>query len=120
MHTHTTHTTPITRAAVAQQLAAARALVENNRAWFNALNKAAVELEASAWSWNGQQLTIASRTTKGTRYTVTSAACPCKAGQAGRPCWHRAAARLIERVSEASSKAQSRAAAQQAVDELFA
>ena len=31
---------------------------------------------------------------------VTPQGCPCKAGKAGRPCWHRAARRLLVKASE--------------------
>lgn len=97
-------TATITRQAVAAALAEARQKVANDRAWFNALNKAATELEASPWAFDGRTLVINSRTTLGTRYHVAAGSCECKAAAQGRPCWHRAAYRLLVKASELASK----------------
>jgi hypothetical protein len=92
---------PITRQQIAGALTTARQKVADNKKWFNALSKAAMELEASAWCWYGAAgvLKIQSRTTAGKWYTVTDAGCPCPAGQRGAACWHAAARRLLIRAS---------------------
>ncbi len=46
-----------------------------------------------------QRLWDVSRTGNG-RYTCTAHTCECKAFQAGRPCWHRACARLLVKAAE--------------------
>lgn len=89
-----------TRNAVATALDNARQAVANNAPWLTALNKAAVELEVGRWLWNGRKLVIHSRTTAGQRYTVVNARCECKAAQAGRVCWHKAAYGLVLRASQ--------------------
>ncbi len=72
----------------------------------NALNKAAIELEASNWQWCGSTLAIDSRTTAGKRYYVTHGACTCKAAQAGRVCWHAAAYELLQRAARIAAAQQ--------------
>ena len=68
----------INRQTIAAALAAARIEAAEHQAWINAINKAALELEASSWAFDGEYLRIASRT--GTsRYTCTAHTCECKA-----------------------------------------
>ncbi len=90
----------ISRQTVAAALAAARTEAAEHRAWINAINRAALNLEACPWAFDGDTLRIASATTRGTRYTVTPKGCECKAAQDGRPCWHRAAWRLLRKAAE--------------------
>ncbi len=90
----------ISRQTVAAALAAARTEAAEHRLWITAINRAALNLEACRWAFDGETLVIASATTQGTRYTVDASGCTCKAGQAGRPCWHRAARRLLLKASE--------------------
>ena len=90
----------INRQTVAAALAAARTEAAEHRAWIAAINRAALNLEACPWAFDGDSLRIASATTKGTRYTVSPEGCECKAAQDGRPCWHRAAWRLLRKAAE--------------------
>ncbi len=66
----------------------------------NALNRAALKLEACTWQYDGEALVIESATTQFQRYHVQHNGCDCKAGSAGRPCWHMAAYTLIQRAAE--------------------
>ena len=95
-----TVTQAVTRQTIARALQAARAEAAEHQAWLNAINKAALYLAGDQWAFDGDILVIHSATTKGARYTVTADGCPCKAGQAGRPCWHRAARRLLIKAAE--------------------
>lgn len=119
-----TTTAPITRQQIAAALSAARAKVADNKRWFNALSKAALELEASPWVWYGQAgiLKVASRTTPGTWYTVSAQGCHCQSAGKGNACWHAAARRLLERASEQPAAVAPIAASrnsQAEADELF-
>jgi hypothetical protein len=117
---YATTTAPITRQAVAAALAEARRKAADSRRWLNAVNKASVELETQGWSFDGSTLVVSSRTTAGRRYTVTAAGCTCAAAGAGRACWHRAAYKLLLNAAALAAQSARKAAAQQAVDELFA
>ncbi len=93
----------------------------------NALNRAALNLEACSWQYDGEALVIESASTMHQRYHVEHTGCDCKAGSAGRRCWHLAAFTLIRRAAElALTPAKPRmsdaeyARAVAAVDELFA
>ncbi len=90
----------INRRTVAAALAAARVEAAEHNAWINAINKAALNLEASPWAFDGEILRIASASRPANRYTVTPEGCECKAGAAGKPCWHRAAWRLLRKAAE--------------------
>ncbi len=90
----------INRQTVAAALAAARTEAAEHRLWITAINRAALNLEACSWAFDGDTLRIASATTRGTRYTVSPEGCECKAAQDGRPCWHRAAWRLLRKAAE--------------------
>ena len=112
----------INRQTVAAALRQARIDAAEHRAWMNAINKAALELEATSWTFDGETLRIASRTSSA-RYTATAATCECKAFEAGRPCWHRACARLLVKASEMVAPVRvmpTEAELQALVDELFA
>jgi hypothetical protein len=90
----------VNRRTVADALLQARIQAAHHQAWLNALNKAALYLAAEQWQFDGDTLIIDSATTNGVRYAVTSHCCPCKAHAAGRPCWHRAACRLLVKAAE--------------------
>lgn len=62
-----------------------------------AINKAALNLEACRWQFDGRTLVIESATHTGQRrYTVTAANyCDCNAAIAGRRCWHSVARLLL-------------------------
>ena len=112
----------ISRQTVAVALRQARIEAAEHRAWFNAINRAALNLEACRWAFDGETLVIASATTQGTRYTVTPEGCQCKAQRDGRPCWHRAARRLLVKAAEMARLPvhKSFTELQAEVDELFA
>ncbi len=90
----------VNRQTVALALRDARAKCGASNRWLNALNRAALNLEAVRWQFDGDTLRVESATNSGDFYTVTVEACPCNAGKAGKPCWHRAGARLLVKASE--------------------
>ena len=92
-----------TRRNVALALREARVQAAHHQAWLNALNKASLYLSTGDWQFDGEVLSIESATTNGARYHVTAHTCACKAFAAGRPCWHRAAARLLEKSAEVAA-----------------
>ncbi len=113
----------VNRKTVAAALYEARIQAAQHQAWLNALNKAALYLAAEQWAFDGEMLVITSATTAGARYQVTTQHCECKAGTTGRPCWHRAAVRLLVKASEVAATAEggrSYAELHAAADELFA
>ena len=74
--------------------------VSGKRRWETAIAKAKVELESNPYMhFEGQSLLILSQS--GEIYTVNGS-CQCKAFANGQPCWHRAAARLVQRYNETS------------------
>jgi hypothetical protein len=89
----------VNRQTVAAALQAARTEAAEHRAWINAINRAALNLEACPWAFDGEVLRIASASSTA-RYTVGVDGCECKAAQDGRPCWHRAAWRLLRKAAE--------------------
>ena len=119
----------VNRSNTAQALAQARAECAGDTRWLNAVNRAALNLEACPWQFDGETLVIQSATSD-KRYTVTPEGCACKAFADGRPCWHRAAVRLIQHVDKERRETQrlaererrrtrSLAQVQAAADELF-
>jgi hypothetical protein len=71
----------------------------SNLRWQMAITKARAELEANPFMhYDGHALLILSPS--GEIYSANGA-CQCKAFGHGQPCWHRAAARLVERYNEA-------------------
>lgn len=54
----------INRSTVAAALHAARAECHRYKAWLNAVNRAALNLEACPWAFDGEILVIASATSK--------------------------------------------------------
>ena len=117
----------VNRQSVALALRDARAKCAASQRWLNAVNRAALNLEALRWSFDGDTLRIESATNSGTFYTVTVEQCPCKAGQKGEPCWHRAGCRLLVKAAEMAAPVPTvedsrptMAELQAAADELFA
>jgi len=90
----------VNRQTVAQALRDARAKCGASNRWLNALNRAALNLEAVRWQFDGDTLRVESATNSGDFYTVTVEVCPCSAGKAGKPCWHRAGCRLLCKAAE--------------------
>ena len=118
-----TVTQAVNRSTVAAALAAARIEAATHQAWINAINRAALNLEACPWQFDGDILVIRSATSTA-RYTVDAQGCGCKAHQGGRPCWHRAARRLLIKAAELAAQPApaprlSFAELQAAADELF-
>lgn len=74
--------------------------VGNSRRWQTAIAKAKGEIESNPYMhFDGQSLLILSPS--GEIYSANGI-CQCKAFEKGQPCWHRAAARLVERYKETS------------------
>lgn len=74
--------------------------VSGNRRWETAIAKAKEQLESNPYiHFDGKALLILSQS--GEIYTANST-CQCKAFANGQPCWHRAAARLVQRYNETS------------------
>ncbi len=86
----------VNRGNTGKALAMARRECGGDKAWLNALNRAALNLEACRWEFDGETLEIHSATQDMT-YIVTNLGCDsrCKAFEKGIPCWHRAARRLL-------------------------
>lgn len=74
--------------------------VANSRRWQTAIVRAKIELETNPYMhYDGKALLVLSPS--GEIY-MANGTCQCKAFQAGYPCWHRAASRLVQRYNEAS------------------
>jgi hypothetical protein len=74
--------------------------VSGNRRWETAIAKAKAQIEENPYMhFDGRSLLILSPLNE--IYTANGA-CQCKAYRSGQPCWHRAAARLMQRYSETS------------------
>jgi hypothetical protein len=72
--------------------------VSGNRRWEVAIAKAKAQLEANPYMhFDGESLLILSPS--GEIYNANGV-CQCKAFEKRQPCWHRAAARLVERYNE--------------------
>ena len=74
-----------------------RLLAAGNMRRVRAINRAALNIEASPWWWNEDEaeLTIISASDLTRRYRITPMGCDCQAARASRPCWHAEAYRLI-------------------------
>jgi hypothetical protein len=71
----------------------------SNRRWQTAIVKAKQQIEENPYiNFDGEALLILSDSNEIYRANGT---CQCKAYRSGQPCWHRAAARLIQRYHEA-------------------
>jgi len=71
----------------------------SNLRWQMAITKAKREIENNPYlHFDGRALLVLSPS--GEIYSANGT-CQCKAYQHGQPCWHRAAARLVERYHEA-------------------
>lgn len=74
--------------------------ISGNRRWELAIAKAKAQLEANPYMhFDGESLLILSPS--GEIYSANGS-CQCKAFANNQPCWHRAAARLIQRYNEKS------------------
>jgi hypothetical protein len=90
----------VNRSTVALALRDARAKCAASHRWLNAVNRAALNLESCRWAFDGDTLRVESATESNSFYTVTVETCPCSAGKAGKPCWHRAGCRLLCKAAE--------------------
>jgi hypothetical protein len=73
--------------------------VTGSRRWQTAIAKAKQQIEENPYmSYDGHALLVLSPS--GEIYTANGT-CQCRAFEQGVPCWHRAAARLVERYFEA-------------------
>ncbi len=90
----------VNRTSVALALRDARAKCAASHRWLNAVNRAALNLESCRWAFDGDILRVESATNSGDFYTVTVETCPCSAGKASKPCWHRAGCRLLTKAAE--------------------
>jgi hypothetical protein len=71
-----------------------------SKRWQAAIAKAKAQLESNPYlHFDGDALLILSDSNEIYRANGT---CQCKAFAQGQPCWHRAAARLVERYNEAA------------------
>ena len=95
----------ITKESIGKAIAQARVECADSRRWLNAVNRAAVELLVSHWQFDGETLRIASATNPDDKYTVDAHGCTCRAGQADKPCKHRAARRLLLKAAELAQRA---------------
>jgi len=74
--------------------------VAGNRRWENAIVRAKQQLESNPYMhFDGVGLLVLSES--GEIYRANGM-CQCKAYTSGQPCWHRAAARLVQRYNETS------------------
>lgn len=72
----------------------------SSKRWRNAIVRAAVEIEVNPFiEWKGNSVLILSSSDE---IYEANASCQCKAYASGFPCWHRAAARLLQRYNEHS------------------
>jgi hypothetical protein len=72
--------------------------VSGNRRWETAIVKAKQQIESNPYlHFDGNSLLILSPS--GEIYTANGS-CQCKAFASHQPCWHRAAARLVQRYNE--------------------
>jgi hypothetical protein len=74
--------------------------ISGNRRWELAIAKAKAQLESNPYMhFDGESLLILSPS--GEIYSANGS-CQCRAFANNQPCWHRAAARLIQRYNEKS------------------
>jgi hypothetical protein len=73
--------------------------VANDNRWSNAIHKAKKQIEDNPYIHyeNGSLLVLSE---SGKIYSVESGCCECKAFESGKPCWHRAAKRLLDRIHQ--------------------
>ena len=73
---------------------------QGSKRWQTAIAKAKMQIETNAFmEWKDGALLILSASNE--IYTANGT-CQCRAYAQGQPCWHRAAARLVQRYNETS------------------
>lgn len=97
MVTHMTPTVNITRELVGQALYRMRREVAGDARRTNAINRAALNLEACPWTFDQEEaeLYIVSASEPSKRYHITPIGCDCQAARSSRPCWHGAAYQIV-------------------------
>ncbi len=104
-----------------QVLDQAKQAAADSPSWLRAIEKAAEQIETNPFIFPAEDHLIIG-STSGNTYSANGV-CQCEAFAHGRPCWHRAAARLVKRYEEAEQRQAKRAAYEQAlaeIDELYA
>ena len=105
-----------------QVVNSARLSAAQDQRWLNAIDRAAAELAENPYIVRqDDHLLIASSSSD--RIYEANGRCQCRAFQSGQPCWHRSAARLVQRYDEALARQARRPAYEQAlaeINELFA
>ena len=72
----------------------------DSKRWTKAIVRAAIEIEVNPYmEWKDGSLLILSPSNE---IYEANGTCGCKAFKSGQPCWHRAAARLVQRYNETS------------------
>ena len=84
---------PTTLAAVVDK---ARTDAAEHPRWLAAIDRAVVELVQNPWIERGELHGVIIASPSGNLYSANGT-CQCTAAHYSRPCWHRAAARLVER-----------------------
>ncbi len=83
-----------------QVIQAAFDKAQGSKRWQTAIAKAKQQLESNPYiHFDGKALLILSDSNE---IYAANGTCQCKAFAHGQPCWHRAAARLVERYNETS------------------
>ncbi len=83
------------------EIEAALVSVAGDKRWTNAITRASVEIETNPYLHdNGHALLILSASDE---IYSANGTCTCKAFVNHKPCWHRAAARLVKRYNEVTT-----------------
>ena len=95
--------------------------------WLTAIDRAVIELVNNPYLHRQDSGALLIASSSSDRIYSANGVCQCEAFKFGRPCWHRACARLLRRHDEALAAQQADAdrrarwaAAQAAMDECFA
>ena len=95
-----------------QVVNSAKRSAATDQRWLNAIARAAEELESNPYiARQDDHLLIVSPS--GSIYAANGV-CQCEAFKSGKPCWHRAAARLVRRHDEAIARQAQRPAYEEA------
>lgn len=84
---------------LSQVISQAKAQAADHPSWLRAIDKAADQLQTNPWIYvDGNHLIIPA--SNGSTYS-SNGVCQCLAYANGKPCWHRAASRIVKRYAEA-------------------
>lgn len=87
-------------AALAATIDQARAATASNPRWLKAVEKAAAYLQAIGRIQMLDTSLVVHSARSNNTYIATASTCQCQAASHGNPCWHRAAALLVQRTRE--------------------